>query len=356
MSNAFTAIVADPFGNLLDEITPALSEVSWVLNDLGAVKIVMSTSDAKWRQDYFRQGGMLLLEFENGLPAWGGVSSGAQRIRWLTGGLAEVNYLSAEVILSRRRSGKNVVFSGVSAGEIAVSLLEATNGKKATGLAAGEVWVSSPAAGREYHYDFLYEAFVKLRESTGGDWGVTAGRTTTLNQQRLDLRVNFWERRGTDKPNVALIEGHNATVVEYVEQDNGLANDWVTVGGGEDWSDERLEGTASDADSIAANNLLEGVEIANDITEQGDLDTLAATRLQASLQPFRALTLDVVDLAPGLFADYDIGDRVAVLCHSVGWGGVDELGRMTARSFNAGTGVCRVVLELDVSATSGVGK
>lgn len=343
MSNHIQAIVADPFGHLLAQIEPEISDISWLLNDVGGTAIVMRTNDAKWREDYFRPGCMLLLEFDNGLPAWIGISTGSPRIRWLAGKKVSISYQSAEKYLARRRTDKNVTLNQ-SAGDVVETLLASMNGRAPTTLRAGELWYTSGDVVREYHYDNVFDAIVKLHEDTGGDWGVTGKRS---DSGKLDLTLNFWERRGADKPDVALVEGKNATVVDYVEQDADMVNDWVVVGAGNGWgSSSRIEGTAIDDDAIAIYGLWEDAIIENNITREDTLTTLATARLEASLTPRKILTLDTVNQAPGVFATYHLGDRVAVLVHSVGWHGVNQLGRVTGRTFNPTTGVSRVVLEL----------
>lgn len=343
MSNHVQVSVADPFGKLLAEIQPEVSEVSWLLNEVGGVNMTMRTDDDKWRADYFRMGGMVLLEFENGLPDWTGLSTGTQRIRWQNGQRATVAYQSSERYLVRRRSGKNVSFVNRTVSDIVGTLVAEMNGKRKTPIRVGDLWTNSPEVRREYHYTNLFDALKTLQQDTGGDWGVTGGRGTG---NRLDLLLNFWPRRGTDKPNVALIEDHNAVVVDYTEKDFNFVNDMVVVGAGSDWGLTRPEGVADDTTSIATYDLWEGATVENDVTSEATLTTIARARVTASLVPYRVLTLDVMDLAPGAFASYHIGDRVSVSCYSVGWGGVEGLGRVTARTFAPATGRSRVVLEL----------
>lgn len=342
-----TAIVADPFGNVLAEIVPEYGDISWILNGIGAASLTMRTNDAKWTRTNFRQGGMLLLEFDNGLQPWVGVLEGASSIEWQPNQRAKVNYISAEAILKHRLTDQDVDYGGATAGSVASNLLAFTNGKKQTGILPGELWTNSPGAGRVYHYDVMYDALVKLQEATGGDWAVTGYRGTGLNKDKVDLRLNFWARKGRDLPDVALVEDHNALLVSYVEQDSGMANSVFVVGAGNDWSTERPIGTAQDADSIAENNLFETSIVANDITESATADALASATLAARVNPYRLLTVDTTNLNPGAWAAYDVGDKVACLFPSAGWAGLDGMGRVVSRAYNPLAKICRLVVEMD---------
>lgn len=348
------AHVADPSGLILAEIEPELSPVSWILNGVGGTTAALSTQDTKWREPFFLLGGMLLLEFSNGLPNWVGISTGNQRVRW-SGRRGIVSYQSAERYLVRRKSGKNVSLENQTVGEIVRGLLDAMNGKRQSPLRAGELWTDSAPYAREYHYTKLFAAITQLQKDSGGDWDVSGKRGTALNSHRIDLALNFRARRGSDRPQVALIEDHNATVVEYTEQDGGLVNDWTVVGAGNDWGLLRPEGVADDADSIATYDLWEDAMVENNVIARDTLTAMAQARLAASLRPFRVLTLDCVDLKPGLFAMYDVGDRVSVLSHTAGWHGLDEMGRVTARTYDPVTRRCRVVLEMDQHAAISAG-
>lgn len=353
MALAIQVMVADAFGRVLDEVQPELGAISWLLNGVGGVTLRMETRNAKWREDYFRFGGMVLLELNNGLPPWAGV---AVRRGWPVVGLAEVEYLSAEAILYGRYSGRNQVFEGVPAGGIAAGLLAFTNARRETGIEAGAFWLNSTGLTRTYHLTQIYQALEDLRADTRGDWGVLArGTVSTRGQKRVNLRLCFWERRGVDRPDVALVEGGNMSVVNYTEQTSGgagLVNDWQVAGGGNSWgedgvSGERLVGTGRDTDSVAAYNLREGAEVLNEVADQPTLNARAAARLAGSLSPFRAMTVLTTNKAPGLFGAYDVGDRVAVLAHSVGFEGVDELARVTGREFDPVSQVCKLSLELE---------
>lgn len=351
MSNFVTAIAADPFGRILDELEPEIGSVSWVLNGVGGATIRMATNDPKWVPENFRFGGILLLEFGNGLPPFAGVVTSR---KWVEGGTkAEVSYLSAEHILTKRETSKAMTFLTTPAGHIARSVLQYTNGLRTTGIGEGDFWAGGDPLTREYHVEKLFDVLENLRADTRGDWGITTrGVSSDPAKKRVDLTLYFWSRRGADRPDVALIQDHNMTVVDYTEQEaggeaGGLITEWTVYGGGQAWDDSRLEGLARADDAVAEYNLRQESEILNDVFEQGTLDARSAARLAKSLRPFRALTVEAANLAPAPFASYDVGDRVKVLAHRVGFGGLDEMAKVIGRSHNPNKQTCQVVLELD---------
>ena len=71
-------LVADVNGRVLTEINPEIQRVSQRWNAAGAVAFAMAATDRKLREEYFIEGNRVLLQFDNGLPDWGGVLTGAR--------------------------------------------------------------------------------------------------------------------------------------------------------------------------------------------------------------------------------------------------------------------------------------
>lgn len=74
---AYRLLVADLTGTVLTELKPRLEKVSWVENDVGQMTFALAKTDPKLQERYLRFGNRVLVEFDNGLPPWGGVITGA---------------------------------------------------------------------------------------------------------------------------------------------------------------------------------------------------------------------------------------------------------------------------------------
>ena len=77
MTNSFgtyiRGIVGDRSGRVLAELTPEWGPISWRLNDVGQASFRIAASDPKATVHNLRFGNRLYIDFDNGLPPWGGV-------------------------------------------------------------------------------------------------------------------------------------------------------------------------------------------------------------------------------------------------------------------------------------------
>ena len=130
-------LVADTCGRVLTEINPAVHRVSWRWNGMGAIAFTMALTDPKLIPEYFTEGNRVLLTFDNGLPEWGGVLTGARD--WGVSGITFEAY-SAEWALTQRRTGRSRYFTNAQVGAILTALVQESNVFYKTGIRLGAIW------------------------------------------------------------------------------------------------------------------------------------------------------------------------------------------------------------------------
>jgi len=340
IDNYARVLVGDLTGRILTELELDVGPVAWRLNKETRVKFQIARSDPKAIEDYLRFGNRILVQFENGLPDWGGIIDPPRK--WSKDGSSiEFTAYSGEQLLKQRQTGKARSFSSATVGYIYQSLIEDANVVADTGISIGDVWGGGDTHSPMYHFDKVLEKIQQRLTDrlSSADFVISASESGGY----IVFTAHFYERRGSEKPNVALLEGHNLIQIELVEQGT-IVNSWAIVGEGSTWGDERLVGYAEDADSIAEFGLREDSEVHSDVAEQASLDAIAANRLAGTARPHNMLALEAANLAPAAFSDYDVGDSVRVVLHSYGFGGYDKMVRVIAREYAPSAGTCTLVV------------
>lgn len=335
-------LIGDRFGRAIAEIIPEWGPISWRLNDVGLAPFALSAGDEKATELVLQYGNRVYLDFDNGLPPWGGVIDPTRG--WTEDGKIAVSSFSGEYMLGWRRTPRTRAFVGMTAGEIFQALILEANELDDLGISLGNIWTGGEAYTLELHYADVLQV---IR-------GELCGKLTTaefailpvLEHGRISFRAEFYERRGSDKPNVVLLEGKNLSGESLVEH-GPIVNDWALAGAGSGWGEDRLtsEGGTSnvDTDSIGKYGLRQDAAVFGDIKIQSTLDAQAATLLAASKNPVKLASGYASNLAPALFADYDLGDRIRVILYSKGFGGTDTTHRVTTREFDPASGLCGLV-------------
>ncbi len=332
-------LMADTTGRVLTEIKPDIARVSWRWNATGSLSFTMALTDPKLRQEYFTEGNRVLLQFDNGLPNWGGVLTGARD--W-TEASVSFEAMSAEWLLTTRRTGRNRIFTDAPVGVILQSLLQEADAYYPTGLRPGNIWLGGLVHGPEYHYKSLYDV---VAESLVGNLSAGAFDVTpVLEGGYVTFYVNLYERQGSNKPQVALVETRNVSAIRYREIDETV-NVWHMAGEGDGWGETaRVYTTAINEESVARHGMREGFEVRSGVIYQTTLDETARKRLLETAWPTRVLGLTVLSAPPGRFGEYGIGDAVTCRLHSVGFTGVNRLYEVRAREFFPADGTAGLVL------------
>lgn len=343
-------LIGDQTGRIIAELQPFLGPVAWRLNDVGQAPLTMPKNGMKFLKDYLDIGNRVLIRFDNGLPAWGGVMDFARTWGWHT---LDMTSLSGEHLLSLITTGKNRLFTNSQIDTIFTALLNEADAIFPTGINLGLASAGGGLYSTEYHYGNLLQAIRDelTNKLSANHFYIQADEVDGY----ITFTANLVEERGLVKPNVALLEGHNVGGIEYTEQ-GPLINSWDVVGAdlsseGDSWGSLRLVSHLDNTASIAAYGLRQGSVMRTSEEIQGNLDAEAGQLLASTTNPGRLFTLLAANLAPGLFRDYDLGDSVWLEALTYGWGpdGFAGLVTLEQREFDPQTNLCKVNLREVVS-------
>ena len=336
---AILFLLADIYGRVLTEINPEVHRVSWRWNAMGSLSFTMALTDPKLKEEYFTPGNRVLLQFDNGLPDWGGVLTGARD--WSEAAVAFEAW-SAEWALAARRTARNRTFQETQVGSILSALVNEANAFYPTGLRLGSIWQGGQAHSPEYHRKTLYDV---VSESLVGNLSAGAFDVTpVLENGYIVFYVNLYQRKGSNRASIALVQNQNISGVRYREIDEAV-NVWHMAGEGDGWTDSaRVYTTVMNSESVGKHGMREGSEVRSGVIYQATLDETANKRLSETEWPTRVLGLTVSNNPPGRYRDYGVGDAVTCRLYSYGFNGVDGLFEVRAREFFPANGTADLVL------------
>lgn len=338
---AIRCLVADRMGRIRAELEPQIGATSWRLNRTGKTSLTLAKSDPKATEDLLRFGNLILLEFENGLPDWGGVI--VPPYKWGPSTIT-VTVESGESLFGRRQTDRGRYFDQAPVGYIYRQLIQEANAFYPLQIQIGDIWAGGDTHSPEYHLANILDIFQKSlcgRLSTA-DFVVVAGESNG----DIVFTAHFYERRGYEKPNVVLLEGQNLSNIGLDIQ-GPIVNRWHIAGAGTNWSADRPLAEAMKNESIMEYGLWEGNAMFVDTVQPETLQDTADSLLEGSAYPHPVLSVSATNTPPARFRDYDIGDSLRALLYSYGFGGYDGTVRVLTREFNPSTGVCALVLEED---------
>jgi len=334
------ALIGDRFGKVLTEVVADVGPVAWILDGVGKTAISLATADAKATEEYLRIGNRVYLEFDNGLPAWGGV---LEMPRTWRDGVVTTACAGIEQLLEYRCTGKNDAFYERPAGAIFRDLLRREEDQDPLGITIGELWMGGHPHWPRYHYKSLwYVLDYSLRRMELCDFRFVP----TLDDGYIRFRAEFYQVAGEDKSaTLALIEGRNTAAGLSMTEQGAVVNVHYAASEGSTWGSERLVVAARDTESVAKYGIRETGKVYSGVSVQSTLEMHARDVLNTNSQPRRIFSFEVTNHTPALFADYDLGDVVSCVLPSFGFGGFDGTVRILAREFNPATGVCKLVVE-----------
>jgi hypothetical protein len=332
--------VGDRFGNVIAELQPDVGAVSWILNGIGRTTLTLTKSDPKTTAENLQIGNRVYIDFDNGLPPWGGVVDLPQR--WEAGKISVACY-GIEQLLKTRVTRKNNAFYDRPAGEIFSDLLWQTEQKDSLGITIGSVWNGGRSHWPRYHYKSLWNVLTdSLRKIEQCDFRFIP----ILDAGVISFRAEFYQVAGADKTSsVALVEGGNVASGLTLEEQGTVVNNIYAVGSGSTWGTERLAIAARESDSVARYGLREIGVVYSSVSEQATLEMHARNALAQQSEPRRIFGLPVTNDEPGTFAAYDLGDSLRCVLQTYGFGGYDGTLRVIAREFDPGAGTCKLAVE-----------
>ena len=330
----------DRHGTGLGELEGELGTVSWRLNQVGKATLAVAKTDPKATATMLHLYNRALIEFDNGLPDWGGVVVTPQK--WSRDRI-ELTILDGGELLHYRMTDHGRYFEGSAAGYIFQRLIEEANALAETGLEVDSVWLGGVGRYKDYHYDDLLDAIEVLAEQTGYDFAIRP----MFEAGTLSWKASWYEERGEDRPNVVLIEGHNCEVTQLEEQ-GPVINHWAGVGEGSTWT-EKPKTELQDTTSQNLYGLHQKARVFPGVVNLNTLEKNVAALLAESKALTPRLEIQAVNVAPAAFAAYDVGDRVRVQLHTYGFHGngfgYDQAVRVLAREFDPKSGQCTLVVE-----------
>lgn len=338
--SATRCVIGDRFGRVLTEFVPYLDPVSWIQNGQGKTAIRLSTLDPKATEENLRISNRIYLEFDNGLPPWGGVLDLPRR--WSRGVVTATAY-TIENLMEYRCTGKNDAFYEQPAGAIFRELLRREEDQDPMGITIGSIWMGGRPHWPRYHYKSLWYVFdYSLRRLERCDFRFVP----YIDNGYIRFRANFYQVAGEDKSaTIALVEGRNTAADLVLEEQGSVINQHYAVSEGSTWGPERLVVPARDPESIARYGLRETGKVYPGVSVPSTLEMHTRRVLNTNSSPRRIFSLEVTNHTPGRFGDYDLGDVVACTLPSFGFGGFGGAVRILGREYDPGTEVCKLVVE-----------
>lgn len=324
-------------GPLLAEIEPEIASVSWRLNEVGQARFTLPWSDEKCTRGILQFGNLVLIQFGNGLPDWGGVIDTPRHIEH---GVVGVTAYSGEKLLSWRVTEQSRNFDESSPGTIFRKLIEDENAVP-TGITPGSVYSGGALRSAEYHYQNLLSAVQELAALSGNDFAIAP----VLGGGSLSFAGNWYERRGADRRTTAWLIGGENVQSSILDEQGEISNRVILAGEGTTWTSERTVTVAENSASRNRYGYREYAEAQSGVGQALTLAANAAAILEDKREPYNRLTLSVLDTDPAGFAQYDVGDLVTVrlFTSSAEWA-FEEAVRVLAREFVTGQ-PCRLEVE-----------
>ena len=331
---SFRIILLDRNGTPRGELHQARSAAwSWVLNGEGAAEIVIDASDPRAIVDLLTHAPLIVIYSDTG--NWGGIlKRGIEQ----AGPQLTLRAWSNERLLRGRQTAQTRSLDNRTNGAIAQALLADANAEWPTLVSPGSyIYTAGLAHWYEVHYDDLLRRIQDMAAVDWHDFEVT-----------WDRKLNWYERKGSDKPNVVLAEGRNVVrYPQYTYSEDTIVNDQHCVGTGASWA-TKLTSRVLDTTSQNAYGMWQAVTTYPSISDQDTLDLKAETLLDNRKDPSRRIDLLVVNKPAGLWNEFAEGDRVRVILPSYHLGvGFDEMVRVLSREVNASAGTMRVVVEVE---------
>jgi len=332
-------LVGDRTGLVRGELRAgSISSITWRLNKAGSATITIKRGATAFRRDWLEPGARVYVEFDNGLPAWGGILDLPRT--WHRGYL-EMRAHTIERLLKFSITPKTRAFYSEVVGGIFSQILQEADARSDLGITIGSVWRGG--AGHYPRYHFRTATWVidsSIRKMEVCDYRFVP----YLDGNVVEFRAELEQVLGDDKRSrVALIEGKNITGATLTEQGD-IVNRAAVVGAGSTWGEREVVWAVED-ESRRRYGLREAMVAPADVTQAVTLNRYADNAIRDNAYPHTLADLDVADVSPARFADYGVGDIVRVILSSYHFDGYDAAMRIVARGYNPRTGECNLVCD-----------
>lgn len=323
-------LIGDNDGNVLAEYRPLVESVTWELSAAGACSFVLPTSVVLAAAAGLSPGNRILINFDNGLPAWAGLITGAREFK--PNGSAVFKAAGLMEIFKWRMTAVEKVYNHI-VGEIIEDLVEAVSG-----ITAGNIAVGSGEVSVTYHSVKMSDVIKQLLPVEDFAMEITG----VLSSGVIGGVVNVYQRGSVTIENALLVEGHNLGDASYRSEDV-IVNKLRVIGAGTGWtSSTRTMTEVSDVASITQYGLREETLFAEEIDSVAALQTLGNSVLARMGTMRQAVMGTASDRTPGTFEQYGVGNMIRVILPDKDVDGYFEL---LGREYRPQANACSVVLE-----------
>jgi len=332
-------LLGDRTGSVRAELTEGnISDILWRLNQSGTATIRIKRGSAAFRRELLEPGARVYAEFDNGLPAWGGVLD-LPRV-WQSG-LLEMRAHTIERLLKYQMSTKTRAFYGHVVGSIFSQILLEADQRAAIGIRMGRTWMGGALHYPRYHFrDAMWIINESIRKMENCDYRITP----YLSNNRILFRAELFELLGDDKRDqVLLVEGANVAEAKLTEQGE-IVNRVAVIGSGATWGEREVVWGVEEA-SRRKYGLREKMLAPADVSQTATLNRYADNAIRENAYPHTLAVLAVANVKPAIFEDYDVGDIVRVQLPSYGFEGYSAPMRIIARGFDPSSGRCELVCD-----------
>jgi hypothetical protein len=339
MSGYARFIVGNRLGTILAELDGDSKSITWGLNQVGKTVFSIAANDDKATQENLKIGNRVIIQFENGLPDWGGVIETPRK--W-DGSNILITVYSAAYLFKYRTTDKGRYFTNQSVGDIFHKLIDEANIIEDTGIDVLATGAGGTLHSPEYHFKSILKIWQEslTKRLSVSDFKVEPFIDT---DGKIKFDATIQAVLGMDKTNLALIEGENISDIILVEQ-GPIVNSWDIAGEGTGWGAERLTANAQDSASRAEFGLREDSRVYGDVKLQETLNEHSKNLLEKSKQPYNIYSFNALDEPPAKFADYREGDRLSLQAPSYGFGGTDTTIRIIGREYYPDSGKCKLAV------------
>ena len=318
----YTIYVGDHEGAIIGELQGALDSVAWRVDGYGTAALLLAPETVEDAPALIEFGNRVLIEFDNGLPPWGGVIDPPLE---MATGQARLQLYQAAYMLTWRLTPRAASYEALAAAAVIADLVAAAE----LGIDAGN---TLPADEQDeplsvsFTYETVAAAVGKARELDPAlHWYVEA-RPSTARAVSFRLRM-FRDALADHTQQAVLLHGHN--LVETTTLNQGpIVNETILAAGDADLSvdyagagEGSLEGQGGDVNvvrNVASRqryDLRQEFVTLADVTEDADPGRAyraAAARSRMMAQPRLRIQGTALNLEPALYRNYGIGSRVMV--------------------------------------------
>lgn len=333
-------LIGDKFGKIIAEPEVLVGPTSWILNEIGRSVFYISRKDSKATEEVLEIGNRVYIDFNNGLPVWGGV---IDLPRGWQQGVITVHCYGIEQLLRFRRTAKAESYYGYLVGGIFHDSIDRTNQVDPLGIDFGHIWYGGREHYPRYNYkDLWYVINYSIRVMETCDFRFEP----YISGEQIRFRATFRQVYGIDKhESVALIQDKNVDSSLMMEEQGDIINRHIAVAEGSVWDESRSVRIAQSPESIAKYGLREYREIYPKVSMPATLELLASKGVEDNANPKKFFTLETLDAEPAPFASYDIGDTVHCELPDYTFGGFRDDIRVKGREYDPLTGKASLVVE-----------